>query len=222
FIVFGGIGWLVGPLIYRVRTSNYALPALMALAFTFGIQLVLRGGFLATFGYTPVAVESQLVVGGWHVMGISIPIVRVAGSVFASLLTAALVVVLFLTKTGLAIRAMAENKESAGLMGDNAKRMSTLVYALYVGMTSMAGVLVGAVYSTNPEVGLRYTLLAYFVVVLAGLGSVLGVLASGLILGILQAFVTIYVGANYTLMTVFLALFFILLLFPNGLARRAV
>src|SRR3546814_1182115 len=91
---------------------------------------------------------------------------------------------------------MAQNKESAGLMGVNVKRMSTLVYALYVGITSMAGVLVGAVYATNPQIGLRYTLFAFFVVVLAGLGSVMGVLASGLILGILQAFVTVYVGAN--------------------------
>src|SRR5699024_4118270 len=56
FVFFGLVGWLLGPLIYRVRTSNYALPTLMALAFTFGTQLVLRGGYLATFGYTPMTV----------------------------------------------------------------------------------------------------------------------------------------------------------------------
>src|SRR3546814_1466671 len=93
-----------------------------------------------------------------------------------------LLIFLNCTRPGLAIRAMAQNKESAGLMGVNVKRMSTLVYALYVGITSMAGVLVGAVYATNPQIGLRYTLFAFFVVVLAGLGSVMGVLASGLIL----------------------------------------
>jgi len=221
FVFFGFLGWLVGPFIYRVRTSNYALPTLMALAFTFGIQLVLRGGFLATFGYTPVTVKSQLFSNVWHFMGISMPVIRVAGFVFAVLLTAALLLFLYFTKPGLAIRAMAQNKESAGLMGVNVKRMSTLVYALYVGMTSMAGVFVGAVYSTNPVVGLRYTLLAFFVVVLAGLGSVMGVLVAGLALGILQAFVTVYVGANYTLMTVFMVLFIILLMLPNGLARRS-
>src|SRR3546814_18460383 len=42
FVVFGFIGWLIGPFIYRVRTSNYALPALMALAFTFGIEKIGR------------------------------------------------------------------------------------------------------------------------------------------------------------------------------------
>jgi branched-chain amino acid transport system permease protein len=220
FIVFGIIGWIIGPFIYRVRTSHYALPALMALAFTFGIETVIRGGLLATFGYTPKTVKSHLLQGVWHYMGISMPVVRVAGFIFALVLTALLLIFLYFTRPGLAIRAMAQNKESAGLMGVNVKRMSTLVYALYVGMTGMAGVLVGAVYATSPQIGLRYTLFAFFVVVLAGLGSVLGVLVSGLILGVLQAFVSVYVGANYTLMTVFLVLFVILLLLPNGLARR--
>lgn len=221
-VVFGLMGWLIGPFIYRVRTSNYALPALMALAFTFGIETAIRGGLLATFGYTPKAVQTEFLQGVWHVMGISIPIVRAAGFVFALVLAMALLVFLYFTRLGLAIRAMAQNKDSAGLMGVNVKRMSTFVYALYVGVTGMAGVLVGAVYSTTPQVGLRYTLFAFFVVVLAGLGSVMGVLVSGLILGILQAFVTVYVGADYTLMTVFLVLFLILLLLPNGLARRTV
>lgn len=220
FVLFGCVGWLIGPLIYRVRTSKYALPALMALAFTFGIQLVIRGGLLSTFGYTPVRVDPGIFEGTWHIMGVSIPIMRAAGFGFAALLTALLLVFLYFTKTGLAIRALAQNEESAGLMGVNVKRMSTLVYALYVAMTSSAGVFVGAIYATNPIVGLRYTLFAFFVVVLAGLGSVLGVLVSGLLLGILQAFVTVYIGANYTLMTVFIVLFLVLLMLPNGLARR--
>ena len=221
FVFFGFVGWLIGPLIYRVRTSHYALPALMALAFTFGIETAIRGALLATFGYTPKSVQMDFLQGVWHVMGVSIPIVRVAGFVFAFVLAVALLCFLFFTQLGLAIRAMAQNKDTAALMGVNVKRLSTFVYALYVGVTSMAGVLVGAVYSTTPQIGLRYTLFAFFVVVLAGLGSVMGVLVSGLLLGLLQAFVTVYVGANYTLMTVFFVLFLILLLLPNGLARRA-
>lgn len=221
FFVFAAIGWLLGPLIYRVRASSYALPTLMALAFTFGIETVIRGGLLATFGYTPITVKSPLLQGVWHFAGITAPTVRVAGFAFAVTLTLLLLFFLYFTRPGLAIRAMAQNKESAGLMGVNVKRLSTLVYALYTGMTGMAGVLVGAVYATNPQIGLRYTLFAFFVVVLAGMGSVLGVLISGLLLGTLQAFVTVYVGADYTLMTVFITLFLILLLLPKGLSRRA-
>jgi branched-subunit amino acid ABC-type transport system permease component len=66
----------------------------------------------------------------------------------------------------------------------------------------------------------RYTLFAFFVVVLAGLGSVVGVLVAGLFLGVLQSLVTTYVGADYTLMVVFAVLFVALLLFPQGISRR--
>src|SRR5699024_2073296 len=107
FVVFGFVGWLVGPLIYRVRTSKYAFPALMALAFTFGIETLLRGGLLAIFGYTPKAVNPGLLEGVWHVMGASIPVVRVAGFVFAVVLAALLLGFLYFTSLGLAIRAMA-------------------------------------------------------------------------------------------------------------------
>jgi branched-chain amino acid transport system permease protein len=84
----------------------------------------------------------------------------------------------------------------------------------------MAGVLIGAIYSMTAQVGPQYALLAFFVVVLAGLGSVGGVLVAGLFLGVLQALVTVYVGADYTLAVVFGVLFLALLLFPRGVLRR--
>jgi branched-chain amino acid transport system permease protein len=220
FLVFGVAGWLIAPLIYRVRTSKYALPALMGLAFTFGLATLIRGGLLTVFGYTPRTVHTDLVSGNVELLGITAPMIRVAGFAFAVLATGLFLAFLFYTRTGLAIRATAQSKENAGLMGIDVKRISSLVYAIYTGLTAMAGALLGAIYSMTPEVGLRYTLFAFFVVVLAGLGSVVGVLAAGLFLGVLQSVVTTYVGADYTLMVVFAVLFVALLLFPQGISRR--
>jgi branched-chain amino acid transport system permease protein len=221
FVVFGLCGWLLGPLIYRVRTSRYALPALMGLAFTFGVATLIRGGMLTVFGYTPRTVQTDIVSGSWSLFGIVMPAIRVVGFLFAVIAVAAFLFFLYFTRTGLAVRAVAQNKESAGLMGVDVKRISSLVYAIYTGLTAMAGMLMGAVYSMTPELGLRYTLFAFFVVVLAGLGSVLGVLVAGLFLGILQALTTTYVGADYTLMTVFVVLFVILLVLPQGVSKFA-
>jgi branched-chain amino acid transport system permease protein len=220
FIVFAVVGWLIAPLIYRVRTSKYALPALMGLAFTFGLATLIRGGLLTVFGYTPRAVQTDVVSGNVELLGITAPMIRVAGFAFAMVATGLFLAFLFYTRTGLAIRATAQSKENAGLMGIDVKRISSLVYAIYTGLTAMAGALLGAIYSMTPEVGLRYTLFAFFVVVLAGLGSVVGVLAAGLFLGVLQSVVTTYVGADYTLMVVFAVLFVALLLFPQGISRR--
>jgi branched-chain amino acid transport system permease protein len=102
----------------------------------------------------------------------------------------------------------------------NVKRISTLVYAMYAGLTAMAGVIIGAIYAITAQSGPQYTLLAFFVVVLAGLGSIGGVLVAGLFLGILQAVVTVYIGADYTLAVVFGVLFAVLLVSPRGLLGR--
>jgi branched-chain amino acid transport system permease protein len=220
FVVFGIIGWVIAPLIYRVRTSKYALPALMGLAFTFGLATLIRGGLLTVFGYNPRTVTTGLFPGNVEVFGITAPTIRVAGFAFAAIATGLFLAFLFYTRTGLAIRATAQNKDNAGLMGIDVKRISSLVYAIYTGLTAMAGALLGAIYAMTPEVGLRYTLFAFFVVVLAGLGSVVGVMVAGLFLGILQSLVTTYVGANYTLLVVFAVLFVALLLFPQGISRR--
>lgn len=222
FVVFGIIGWVIAPLIYRVRMSKYALPALMGLAFTFGLATLIRGGLLTVFGYNPRTVPTSLFPGNISVLGITAPTIRVAGFAFAVIATGLFLAFLFYTRTGLAIRATAQSKENAGLMGIDVKRTSSLVYAIYTGLTAMAGALLGAIYAMTPEVGLRYTLFAFFVVVLAGLGSVVGVMVAGLFLGILQSLVTTYVGANYTLLVVFAVLFVALLLFPQGISRRGI
>lgn len=220
FVVFAVVGFLLAPLIYRVRNSRYALPALMALAFTFGIATLMRGAMLEVFGYTPRLVRTSIGEGSLEVAGVTMSWIRIVGFVFALVSIALFLYFLYYTRTGLAIRATAQSPQSAGLMGVDVKRISALVYAIYTGLTAAAGVLIGAIYSMSPELGLRYTLFAFFVVVLAGLGSVMGVLFAGLFLGVLQSLTTTYVGADYTLLVVFVVLFLALLLFPNGLARK--
>ncbi len=220
FIVFALLGLLIAPLIYRVRISHYARPALMALAFTFGIATLARGSMLTLVGFDPRMVTTDIISGTLVLGGIQVPGLRLAGFLFAFVATGLFIAFLFLTRTGLAVRATAQNKQYASLMGIDVKRISGLVYAIYTGLTAMAGVLIGAIYSVTAQVGPQYTLLAFFVVVLAGLGSIGGVLLAGLLLGVLQAVVTVYVGADYTLAVVFGVLFAVLLISPRGLLRR--
>jgi branched-chain amino acid transport system permease protein len=222
FAVFAVTGWLLAPLIYRVRTSRYARPALMALAFTFGIATLARGTMLTAVGFDPRTVHTGFATGTLSVVGLNVPWLRLAGFIFAVIATGLFIGFLYLTRTGLAVRATAQNKENAGLMGVNVKRISALVYSAYAGLTGMAGVLIGAIYAVTAQVGPQYALLAFFVVVLAGLGSVLGVLVAGLFLGVLQAIVTVYIGASYTLAIVFGVLFLTLLVSPRGILRRGI
>jgi len=220
FVIFAAAGSLVAPLIYRVRSSTYARPALMALAFTFGLATLARGTMLSAVGFDPRTVHTGFANGTLSVVGLEIPGLRLAGFVFAIVSTGLFVGFLYFTRTGLAIRAVAQDKANAGLMGVNVKRISMLVYCIYAGLTGMAGVLIGAIYAVTAQVGPQYALLAFFVVVVAGLGSVLGVFVAGLLLGVIQAVVTVYIGPSYTLGIVFGVLFAILLVSPRGILGR--
>jgi len=175
---------------------------------------------LTAVGFDPRTVHTGFANGTLSVVGLEIPGLRLAGFVFATVATGLFVGFLYFTRTGLAIRAVAQDKANAGLMGVNVKRISMLVYSIYAGLTGMAGVLIGAIYAVTAQVGPQYALLAFFVVVVAGLGSVLGVFVAGLLLGLIQAVVTVYIGPSYTLGIVFGVLFVILLVSPRGILGR--
>lgn len=220
FIVFGLVGYLIGPVIYRVRNSRYARPELMALALTFGLFTLLRGGALTLWGFNTRSVPTVLSGESLIIGPVAVPLLRVVAFAFAAAVAAALFFILYRTRYGLAIRATAENRHNAGLMGVDVQRLSANVYGLYTGVTAMAGVLMAAIYSVNPEVGLRYTLFAFFVAVLAGLGSVGGAIIAALLFGVLESLVTIYAGASYSHLAIFTMLYLVLLVSPRGILRR--
>jgi branched-chain amino acid transport system permease protein len=220
FVLFGAIGYLIGPILYNVRNSRTARPELMALALTFGLFTLLRGGMLTAWGFNTRNVQTFLSGESLAVGPLNVPMIRVAAALFALAIAGGLFLFLYRTRYGLAIRATAENRHYAALMGVNIRRLSANVYGLYAGITSMAGVLMGAVYSVNPEVGLRYTLFAFFVAVLAGLGSVGGALVAALLLGVVEALVSTYVGASYSMLAIFSILFVVLLVAPRGILGR--
>lgn len=222
FVLFALIGRVVGPLIYHVRTSRYARPDLMALAFTFGLFLLMRGGALWLWSYNSRNVESVF-SGEFLTLGpVTIPLLRLSAFLMAIVICLGVFLLLYRTRFGMAVRAVAQNRDHAGLMGVNVKRVSAYVYGLYTGITASAGVLIATIYSVNPSVGVRYTLFAFFVAVLAGLGSVGGVLIAGLALGLLESVVSIYIGTRYSLLVVFAVLFLVLLVAPKGVLGRGI
>ncbi|NIR31489.1 MAG: branched-chain amino acid ABC transporter permease [Gammaproteobacteria bacterium] len=220
FALFALAGYAMGPLIYRVRTSRYARPDLMALAFTFGVFVFMRGGALWLWSFNTRTVDTPIADESIAVGPLTLPLLRVVAFLFAAALGAALFVFLHRTRFGLAVRAVAQNRENAGLMGIDVKRISAIVYGIYTGITAAAGVLLASIFSVNPDVGVKYTLFAFFVAVLAGLGSVEGVLVAGLFLGITESLVATYVGAVYSHLVVFGALYLVLLVSPQGILRR--
>lgn len=219
-VAFAVVGRALGPLIYHVRTSRYARPDLMALALTFGIFIFMRGGALWLWSFNTRNVDTAVAGPAIQLGPVALPVLRVVAFAAAAGLSLAVFLFLYRTRFGLAVRAVAQSRENAGLMGVDVPRLSAQVYAVYTGLTAGVGVLVATIYSVNPDVGVRYTLFAFFVAVLAGLGSVGGVMVAGLFLGVLESLVAIYVGISYSHLVIFGALYAVLLISPQGILRR--
>jgi branched-chain amino acid transport system permease protein len=105
-------------------------------------------------------------------------------------------------------------------MGVNAKKTNLFLFALYVGVTASTGVLIGVILSVASKMGPENSILAFFVVVLAGMGYLAGVPAAAFLLGIIQSIFLVYLNPGYTMMAVFGILYLILLVSPTGMFRR--
>ncbi len=226
FAVFFLVGYWVQPLIHRVLSGRRGNPILMGLVFTFGLALMFRGLALTGFGFYSRSIPSTLAQGSFFFQQgsffVTIPMVRLAGLCYALAITAGLHYLLKKTDFGLAVRALAQHRESAGLMGINAKRVSSHVYGIYVGISAMTGALIGCIFSISAQMGPDFTVFAFFVVVLAGMGYLAGVPWAAFLLGFVQSFFLIYLSPAYTLLAVFGILYVILLISPRGLFGRGV
>lgn len=224
FVIFFSVGYLLQPVIQHVISGHRGNPLLMGLVFTFGIMLMIRGLGLTIFGFYSRSIPTRLASSSWLFESgnffLTVPFVRLAGLFFAAAITIALHYMLKKTDFGTGVRALAQHRESAGLMGVNSRRTNCIIYGIYVGISAMTGVLICTIFSMTPMEGGRYTVLAFFIVVLAGMGYLPGIPWAALFLGLVQSFFIVYLSASYTLLAVFVILYIILLISPKGLFGR--
>ena len=126
---------------------------------------------------------------------------------------------LFLTRTqtGRAIRAVAQNRAAAQLMGINVDRVYALTFGIGAACVGVAAVLVAPLYPTSPNSGTYFVLIAFVVVVLGGLGSIGGAFAGAIIIGLIDSLSGFYIGSDLREVAVFGVFLLILILRPSGL-----
>ena len=124
------------------------------------------------------------------------------------------------TRTGNAIRAVGMDQEAARLMGVNVKHVYALTYGIGAAMAGAAGAMLSMVVIVTPEMGGAYTLRAFVICVLGGLGSVPGALVGGLVFGLVEAFAGIR-WPGLDLAVAFAVLVVILIFRPSGIMGKA-
>jgi branched-chain amino acid transport system permease protein len=154
-------------------------------------------------------------------------VLRLAGTAFnlaqivAFVIAVGLTVVLFAfmkwTHTGRVMRATAQDREAATLMGIDTDRVYRLTFAIGIAAVGAAGVLVAPLYAVYPQAGLQFVLLAYVVVVLGGLGDMVGAMLGSLIVAAVEVVGSYYFGAAWKEVFYFLLFIAVLVFRPAGL-----
>jgi branched-chain amino acid transport system permease protein len=213
---------IFGMIIERLFLKHlYKLDHLYGLLFTFGLALILEGVFREQFGSSGLPYSPPLeLTGGYNLGFMFLPIYRgwvVVASVIVCLGTWLL---LEKTKLGSYLRAATENPSLVQAFGINVPAMITLTYGLGVGLAAFGGVLAAPIYSVHPLMGSNLIIVVFAVVVIGGMGSIIGSVITGFMLGILEGLTKVfYPEASNTVIFVVMAI--VLLIRPHGLFGRA-
>jgi branched-subunit amino acid ABC-type transport system permease component len=132
-------------------------------------------------------------------------------------LTGAVLALLQSARIGLALRALAQNRDAAASCGIDIRSTERLAFSLAVGLASAAGALVSLVGTTTPSVGHDWVLDGFVVVVVGGLGSIAGALSAAVLIGIVQSFCGFALDDGWARIVTYALLYATLLLRPQGL-----
>ncbi len=214
------IGWgLFSGLFRRLLGYSEGEKIKNSLLISFGILLILSNGAILLWTADERAVTTAYTGKVLDLFGVRIPYIGLASIGLAVIVVFA--VHLFLTKTyfGKAIRAVSQDHEAAAWMGVNTRTVCLVSFAIGVTLAAFPGVVI-ALQTFNPAISFDLTNKALIVLVLAGVGSLKGVLFGGLLLGAVEAASVFVVGAPYR-EVVGLVLFVLVLMFrPEGLGAR--
>jgi branched-chain amino acid transport system permease protein len=221
-IIAGPAIGVFGYLIQRFLVGRViAAPVLITLVMTFAIDLVLSNAMLVAFtaDYRKIAGASGLPP--FRIGTVSLPADRLIATVLAVAGAYALHLYLHSSRLGRAIVAVRMDQETAKLMGVKVQRIYNITFALGLAMAGMAGCFLAAVYPISPLASGGYLGVAFTACVLGGLGSVAGAIVGGLVLGIVESFGALALGAEYSLTVAAVLLIAMLLWRPQGLLGRA-
>ncbi len=218
-IVMCVFGFLIQQFLVNNVMDKGDAPALLV---TFGLSIFLSNLMLRIF-----SADNQLISNRFSSMNVitskylSISAGYLVSFIIAVVLIIGLSVVMQRTNFGRSIRATSDDVMAAELMGVNTKMAYALAMVICMGITAVAGTLVGSTFTFYPSSGTQYLIIAFGVVVIGGMGSLAGTLIGGIVLGVAQLVGGNIFGSGVQMLVAYIVLLVILALRPNGLFARS-
>ena len=219
FLVMVLFGYVVQRLLVNRVINRSSLVSLLVM---FGVSIILQSIMKIVFSADFRLANTDL-DGAWRLTDrLTIPVTRFWVLVVAVGVTAGLSLFLGRSRLGKSIRAAAQNREAARIVGVDVPKVYAVTFALCIGLTGVAGALMSPLLAVQPFQGPPLTLKAFAVTAMAGLGSVRGALGGAMVLGLVEAMLALYVdriGTNLAVVASFVLLVAALVLRPQGIFK---
>jgi branched-chain amino acid transport system permease protein len=215
-LIGAALGWLINASIFaplRERGSE-----LLPLIATIGISILLQNAMLLLFGPIPYSFDSPY----------SSHVIRLPGGTFITVqnliiiaVSAVTIALLYgfmrFTFMGKALRAVAQDRETAGLMGINPNALIMLTFVIASALAGMGGAMLGPILVLTPFAGTSVIVKAFAIVIIGGFGNVEGTIIAGLLVGLIESYTTQFINPGLIDIVVFTLLLAVLALRPTGL-----
>lgn len=212
------VGWLLHiGLFSNVVQFGEEIRIKNSLLIGFGLTLVLQSLAIQLWTADERSITTAYATASLQLLGVRLPVIRLAGLVIGLIAVVGLELFLNRTYWGKAIRATAEDWQTAALTGINVQSTYLLTFSLGAALAGVAGTLVSVGFSVSPIIGLQWTLKALIVIVLAGLGSMTGTFLGGILLGVTESLSAYLVGGQYRELVGLIIFLVILSIRPQGL-----
>lgn len=188
---------------------------------TIGLGLIMSNTAMLAFTSDYKILTTSYSSSSFNIAGISISQPLLISFLITCAITACLYWFLMKTDIGQAIRATAQDREAAQLMGINVRWMSILSFGIGAAMAGTAGALISPTYYIFPQVGSAFTLKAFVITVLGGMGSIVGATLGGIIIGLVESVAAVTISSDWKDVVVFSIFLLVLLIKPSGLMGKS-
>jgi branched-chain amino acid transport system permease protein len=185
-----------------------------------GLAIIIVNGLLMIFGPDARPTNLPYSLDSYVIGSLFIDKARVYSAIAALVVSAALFGFFRYTRTGTAIRACADNLTGAAVVGLNVKRLYAITFGIGFACVGAAGSLMVTIADASPSLSQAFTLLAFTIVIIGGLGSLTGALVGGLLIGVSEALASFFFAPSMKSMVSFALLVAVLVLRPQGLMGR--
>jgi branched-chain amino acid transport system permease protein len=214
-VVGGVLGWLINVAIFAPlrRKGNELLPLIA----TIGVSVMMQNAMLSLFGPVPYAFETPYSQQVFRVAGTFFTMQSVIIIAVSTATIGLLYAFMKFTFLGKALRAVSQDRETAGLMGINPNQLIMLTFVLASALAGMGGAMLAPVLVLTPFAGASVIVKAFAIVIIGGFGNVEGTILAGLLVGLIESFTTQYLDPGLIDIVVFGLLLLMLAFRPTGL-----